>query len=504
MTQQSRTDVLICGAGAAGLTLAIDLARRGIAFRLIEKNPGPFAGSRGKGIQPRTQEIFEDLGILDRLVATGGFYPAPRKYRADGTWTDLPFDAQVEPTPAEPYRLPLLVPQFLTEGVMRGRLAELGGDVAFGTELIGFEQDADGVEARLSTPAGEEVVRARFLVGADGGRSFVRRALDIGFPGKTLDMRAVVADVVLTGLGRDAWHQFGEGGMDAFMSLCPLSGTDLFQVQAPIPLEGEVDLSARGLADMVAARTGRDDIGIHSVAWASAYSMNARLADRYRVGRALLVGDAAHIHPPTGGQGLNTSVQDAYNLGWKLAAVLGGGPGALLDTYEEERRPVAADVLGLSTKLLDQAKRGDMRRGREVHQLGIGYAGSTLALENPQRSGRLRAGDRAPDAPVRGVAGQPVRLFELFKGAHWTLLGCDVDGDLVAPRRGLRIHGFGARGDLVDDGNHFRDAYGLKAGDRVLVRPDGYVGAIVSSANIGTLEPYLQRVGIGGKLAPGR
>jgi 2-polyprenyl-6-methoxyphenol hydroxylase-like FAD-dependent oxidoreductase len=500
MTQQYSTDVLICGAGAAGLTLAIDLARRGIAFRLIEKNPEPFAGSRGKGIQPRSQEIFEDLGILDRLVATGGFYPPPRKYRADGTWIDSPFE-QVEPTPSEPYHHALLVPQFLTERVMRERLAELGGEVAFGTELIGFEQDTNGVEAWLSTPAGKEAVRARFLVGADGGRSFVRQVLEIGFPGKTLDVRAVVADVVLTGLGRNAWHQFSEGDMGAFLSLCPLAGTDLFQVQAPIPLEGAVDLSATGLTEMVVARTGRDDIRIHSVAWASAYNMNARLADRYQVGRVLLVGDAAHIHPPTGGQGLNTSVQDAYNLGWKLAAVSRGGPAALLDaylldTYEEERRPIAIDVLGLSTQLLDQAKRGDMRRGREAHQLDIGYAGSTLALENPARNGGLRAGARAPDAPIRGIAGQPTRLFELFKGAHWTLLGYEVDGDLVAPHPGLRIHCFGARGDLVDDGNHVRDAYGLTAGDWVLVRPDGYIGAILSSANIGELEPYLHRVGI--------
>lgn len=496
MALQSSTDVLICGAGAAGLTLAIELARRGVAFRLIEKNPGPFAGSRGKGIQPRTQEIFEDWDILNRLVATGGMYPPPRKYRADGTWTDLPFDGQFEPTPAEPYRPPLLVPQFLTEGVMRDRLAELDGDVAFGTELVGLVQDDDGVRARLSTPAGEEAVRARFLVGADGGRSFVRQALDIGFPGKTLGMRAVVADVVLTGLERDAWHQFGEGGMDAFVSLCPLLGTDLFQLQAPIPLEGEPDLSATGLTGLVAERTGRDDIAVHSVSWASAYGMNARLADRYRVGRVLLVGDAAHIHPPTGGQGLNTSVQDAYNLGWKLAAVLDGAPEALLETYEEERRPIAADVLGLSTKLLDQARRGEMRRGREVDQLGIGYAGSTLAPENPQRNAGPRAGDRAPDAPIRGVAGQPTRLFELFKGAHWTLLCSTAADEAVAPRPGLRSYCFGTRGDLVDDGHHFGDAYALAAGDRVLIRPDGYIGAILPAGGAAPLEAYLRRVGI--------
>ncbi|MDR6870462.1 2-polyprenyl-6-methoxyphenol hydroxylase-like FAD-dependent oxidoreductase [Bosea sp. BE125] len=494
--QELMCDVLICGAGAAGLTLAIELARRGLSFRLIEKMDGPFRGSRGKGIQPRTQEVFEDLGILDRIVAAGGLYPPQREYRDDGSYTESNVTAHEEPTPAEPYHLPLMVPQFLTESVMRERLVEFGHRPEFGCELVGLEQDEDGVTARLVSGAGEEVVRVRYLVGADGGRSFVRHALGIGFPGKTLGVRAVVADVVLTGLGRDAWHRFSEGSMARQMSLCPLAGTELFQLQAPIPLEGEVDLSAEGLSAMVAERTGRDDIRIQSVSWASAFTMNARLADHYRVGRVFLVGDAAHIHPPTGGQGLNTSVQDAHNLGWKLAAVAGGGPVALLDSYEEERRPIAADMLGLATRLLDAARRGEMRRGREVHQLDLGYAGSSLALEKPERGGGLLAGDRAPDAPIRGAAGQATRLFELFKGADWTLLGYEVERDAVPSRPGLSIHTLGRRGDILDEGSHLRDAYGLTPGDWVLVRPDGYVGAIVSSSEIGGLETYLRSMGL--------
>jgi 2-polyprenyl-6-methoxyphenol hydroxylase-like FAD-dependent oxidoreductase len=496
MTEDFTADVLICGAGAAGLTLAIELARRGLSFRLIDRMDGPFRGSRGKGIQPRTQEVFEDLGILDRVVAAGGLYPPQREYRDDGSYTESDVMAHEEPTPAEPYHLPLMVPQFLTESVMRERLVELGHRPEFGCELVGLEQDEDGVTARLISGAGEEVMRVRYLVGADGGRSFVRHALGIGFPGKTLGVRAVVADVVLTGLGRDAWHRFSEGSMERQMSLCPLAGTELFQLQAPIPLEGEVDLSTEGLSAMVAERTGRDDIRIQSVSWASAFTMNARLADRYRVGRVFLVGDAAHIHPPTGGQGLNTSVQDAYNLGWKLAAVAGGAPVALLDSYEEERRPIAAGMLGLATRLLDAAKRGEMRRGREVHQLDLGYAGSSLALEKPERGGGLLAGDRAPDAPIRGAAGQARRLFELFKGADWTLLGYEVERDAVPSRPGLSIHTLGPRGDILDEGGHLRDAYALTPGDWVLVRPDGYVGAIVSSSEIDGLETYLRNMGL--------
>ena len=496
MTQEFAADVLIIGAGAAGLTLAIELARRGIRLRLIERMDAPFHGSRGKGIQPRTLEIFEDLGIVDRIVAAGGPYPPQREHHADGGFTDSEMIERSDPTPTEPYQIPLMIPQFLTEGVMRERLRELGHQVEFGCELTGFTPDEGGVTAVLARDGAEETIRVRYLIGADGGRSFVRHALDIGFPGKTLGVRAVVADLALSGLERDAWHRFHEGSMERQIALCPLAGTELFQLQAPVPLEGDVDLSAEGLARMIAARSGRNDIRIDAVAWASAYTMNARLADRYRIGRAFLVGDAAHSHPPTGGQGLNTSVQDSYNLGWKLAAVIAGAPDALLDSYEAERRPIAAGMLGLSTKLLDANKRGDMRRGREVHQLDLSYGGSPLALELPERPGGLLAGDRAPDAQLRGAAGQPKQLFQLFKGPHWTLIGHEVARDAVAPRPHLRIHTTGPRGDIVDDAGALRKAYQLDAGDWVLVRPDGYVGAIVGSEALDTLEDYLRRVGL--------
>jgi hypothetical protein len=288
--------------------------------------------------------------------------------------------------------------------------------------------------------------------------------------------------------------------MEKQTSFCPLRGTDMFQVQAPIPLEGDIDLSAEGMTQWAAARTGRSDIVIREVVWASAFSMNARMADKYQVGRVFIGGDAAHIHPPTGGQGLNTSVQDAYNLGWKIAAVINGAPEKLLATYEEERRPIAAEMLGLSTKLLKAAKeRGDMRRGRETHQLDLGYPESSLSLNKPARSPELvMAGDRAPDAPVRGAAGQATRLFKLFQGPHWTLIGYHVEREAIAPRRDLHIHTVGVRGDIVDESGYVRDAYGVSAGDWVLVRPDGYVGAIVSSGEIGELRRYMDDAGLVG------
>jgi len=492
------TDVLICGAGAAGLTLAIELARRNVAFALIDKSPAPFAGSRGKGIQPRTQEIFEDIGIMDRVVAAGGLYPVQRTYSGD-THEDEALTESQPPSPAEPYSMALMLPQFLAEAIMSDRLTELGAGPQFGHELVDFRQDGDGVTATIRNAAGDRTIHARYLVGTDGGKSFVRHHLGVDFPGATLGVRAVVADLVLEGLTADAWHRWHKDPLHQ-LSICPLRGTELFQLQAPVPLEGDVDLSVQGLNAMIADRTGRGDIKVHAVRWASVYTMNARLADRYRMDRVFLAGDAAHIHPPMGGQGLNTSIQDAYNLGWKIAADLNGAPAGILASYELERRPVAADVLGLSTRLLDAAReRGAMRRGRETHQLDLGYPDSPLSLmcaADLQEHSRVRAGDRAPDAPCRGAGGQPARLFKLFQGTHWTLLGFGVDRASINARPGLHIHTLGERGDIEDNSGHIRDAYGVDSG-WVLVRPDGYVSAVVSGTDTQALQEHLERVGLG-------
>jgi len=487
--------VMVCGSGAAGLTLAIELARRGITFVLIDKAPQPFAGSRGKGIQPRSQEVFEDLGVLDRIVASGGEYPVQRFYTDDGP-VDRAEIVTSPPTPDEPYQIALLVPQFLTERRLRERLAELGHVTQYGHELVGFTQDADGVSAQLATPDGVRTERSRYLIGADGGSSFVRKALGIEFAGKTLGVRAIVADVIAEGLSRDAWHRWNQGTPEQ-ISLCPLYGTNMFQYQCPVPFDDDVDLSADGLTALLRARTGRNDLTIRSVSWASAYEMNARLAQTYQAGRVFLAGDAAHCHPPTGGQGLNTSVQDSYNLGWKLAAVLDGAPASLLATYEQERRPVAEAVLGLSQKLLDLAMNRGTRRDREVTQLDLGYPNSLLNVPCADRGEGIVPGDRAPDAPVTGAAGAPTRLFRLFQGPHWTLIGYDVAAAAApAPRHGLRIHTTGHRGDITDTGGHLQSAYHLSPGQWVLIRPDGYVAAVVGTAGLGTIEAYLDSVGV--------
>ena len=498
MTAATDIEVLIAGAGPAGLTLAIELARRNVRLRLVDKAPAPFAGSRGKGLQPRSLEVFEDLDVLGRMAARGGPYPPSRVYRTGG-FVDVPMMEGRPSTSAVPYGEPLMLPQNLTEAVLRERLAELGVRPEFGCELKGLRQDRKGVVARLQAGRRGQQVRARFLVGADGGSSVVRKRLGIGFPGETLPGRGLVADVAIAGLGRDVWHVWNAGTDGQTLALCPLAGTDLFQLQAALPVEGEPDLSDRGIARLIAVRTGREDLAPQSVRWRSAFGLNVRVAERYRAGRVFLAGDAAHVHPPTGGQGLNTSIQDAYALGWRLAAVLQGAPDALLDSYESERRPVALDVLALSTALLQASREGrEPARGRETHELDLGYFDSPLVLEQRDRVGRLRAGGRAPDAPCQGAGGQPTRLFEAFRGPRWTLLAYEpIPGSPAPrPRRGLSVRHVGRAGDLRDGGGHIADAYDLDAGDRVLVRPDGYVAAIVAAGSEPALEVYLDQVGL--------
>jgi 2-polyprenyl-6-methoxyphenol hydroxylase-like FAD-dependent oxidoreductase len=352
-----------------------------------------FTASRGKGIQPRSLEVFEDLGIVDRLVAAGGAYPPQRVHRADGSFEDSPFQEISEPTPREPYRIPLDAAAGHDGGDPARTLGRARPPSTLRAGAGRLPQEVDGVTTIVNGAA----VRARYLVGADGGRSLVRHTLGVGFPGKTLEVRAVVADLRLDGLDRDAWHRWNDGTPES-MSLCPLMGTDLFQLQGRIPLEADIDLSVEGLAAMIAARTRRADIKVRSVSWASAYSMNARLADRYQIGRVFLAGDAAHIHPPTGGQGLNTSVQDTYNLGWKLAAVLGGAPAALLETYEEERRPIAAGMLGL--------RPSSCRRAAAAAATGAAATPSSSISAIPSRAWRWAA-RRQRARPTRRCAAPP-------------------------------------------------------------------------------------------------
>jgi 2-polyprenyl-6-methoxyphenol hydroxylase-like FAD-dependent oxidoreductase len=412
--------VLVVGAGPTGLTLAIDLARRGVHCRVIDARTSAFEGSRGKGLQPRTLEIFEDLGVLNDILDAGGPYP---KLRLHWGRLSLPLGfigAKARPTDGVPYPNVWMMPQATTERILRERLNALGISVEFGSALLRFEQDADGVQAALSTG---ETLRASFLVGADGGHSTVRGALGLKLEGAALgDKPLHVADLGIDGLDRNHWHvwPFAKGGL---IALCPLAGTTLFQ------LFSEAQVSPENIGEVILKVSGHH---VSRVAWMSAYRPSVRMVNRYRVGKVFLAGDAAHVHPPAGAQGLNTGVQDAYNLGWKMAHVIHGCEDSLLDTYEAERLPIAAAVLGLSKRLLQTRS---LKRGAATNQLALHYRSSSLS--KGVSFGALRPGDRMPDARLPDGS----RLFDHLRGPHATEL-C------------------------------------VKDGTRILIRPDGYVGQI--------------------------
>jgi 2-polyprenyl-6-methoxyphenol hydroxylase-like FAD-dependent oxidoreductase len=428
--------------------------------------------------------VFEDLGVLDATRAAGGPYPRFRVHVGSLSFPAGGLHKVVAPSPSVPFPNLWMVPQWRTEEILRGRLAELGAQVEFGASVTAFEQDSGGVTATLRTAAGIDRVRADYLVGCDGGHSFVRNALGVGFEGESMPTPPVVcADVEIDGLDRTRWHVWPLA-KGCLFTLCPLPGTSWFQLAAPlrgraVPPEPSED----GIRDFVEARIGVPGVRVRSVGWASVFRPQVRMADRYRVGRVLLCGDAAHVHPPSGGQGLNTGVQDAYNLGWKLANVLRGAPGALLDTYETERLPIAASVLGLSKRLMLRMSRG---RGAETQQLGLHYRDRRLAVHDADKPGRVRAGDRAPDAPCFDETGAPRRLFEVLRGTHFTLLAFgDGNAEVVASAQVnssatvkvvhvLRPGEPAVPRAIVDAAGHARRAYGVgDASTQVLVRPDG-------------------------------
>ncbi|WP_329793105.1 FAD-dependent monooxygenase [Lentzea sp. DG1S-22] len=405
--------VLITGAGPTGLTLALDLHRRGVPFRIVDASPAPFAGSRGKGLQPRSMEVLHDLGVIEPVLASGRLDLRMRAYQGREVVREWDVHEGRHPTVERPYARTMLIPQFRVEQVLREAFPQ---PVEYGKPLTSFTQDDSGVTAVV----GGETVRAKYLVGCDGGKSFVRKQLGVPFVGETHeDQRMLIGDLRISGLDRDHWHQWG-GGADRWLALCPLPGTDLFQFQA----SGDGDPSLELYREIIRDRTGRDDLVVHDATWTSLYRTNIRMVDRFRVGRVFLAGDAAHVHSPAGAQGMNTGIQDAYNLGWKLAME------TLLDTYEAERKPVAEWLLGMTTAIMMSGQPFE-RRGDETLQLSLSYR--TTDGEG------LQPGDRMPD----GITDQG-RIFDLLRGPDFVTLDFP--------------------------------------GGPVLVRPDGYVAAIGRSA----------------------
>jgi 2-polyprenyl-6-methoxyphenol hydroxylase-like FAD-dependent oxidoreductase len=464
-TEHSGAGVIVVGGGPTGLLLAGDLATAGIPVTLVERHEHGSELTRAFAVHARTLEQFDQRGVAEALVAHGR--PAT-SLRLFGKAT-----VDVSRLPSR-YPYVLVAPQYETEGVLLQRARAAGVEFIRPAELVGLSQDSQGVTATL---ADGRTLRAAYLVGADGHRSTVRRLIGEPFPGRSVVKSVMLADVLLqsepsTGLTANSIG-------DRFTLLAPF-GDGYYRVISwdrtkPADEHDPVDLDE--LKDIARSVLGTD-FGMYGPRWSSRFHSDERQVARYRIGRVFLAGDAAHVHSPAGGQGMNTGLQDAANLSWKLVSALTGGPD-LLDSYHAERHPVGRRVLKGSGALLRLATLRSTaacttRNGLvsialhlppTARRLPLAVSGLSVKYPTPRGTHRL-VGKRAPDARLRG---EPKRLYEALRTGRFVLL--DAGG--IHEREALSVAATG-RLDLAVSADP--DAPSM------LVRPDGYVAWAADSA----------------------
>jgi 2-polyprenyl-6-methoxyphenol hydroxylase-like FAD-dependent oxidoreductase len=512
---RQHVDVLVVGAGPVGLTAAAELRRRGVSVRCVDAAAHHNVSTKALGLQARTLELFERLGVVGDAVARG--LPVRRFNIMSEEHPIAEFDLGTLDTPF-PYLL--MVPQNVTEEILRDRLTELGGTVESGVELTRFGQDAEGVDAVLQDKdGGTETVRADWLVAADGARSTVRHQLGLQFEGGTFREEFAVADVrVDWGLPMDELFAYLNRG--DFIAYFPMAGgwhrVAIAYQTRPAPA-GEVTL---GEVQAAIDRCGPHGARAVEIGDRSRFVINQRTVDKESVGRIFLAGDAAHVNSVVGAQGLNIGVQDSFNLAWKLAAVIAGrATPALLDTYAAERRPAASRTVRGTRRatrmtllrrppavfvrrriapLLLRRQRVRTTIEHALSQLDISYRrpGVTVVAAHS-----VVVGDRAPDAPLRRCQdGRPAasvtRLFDVIRRDEFSLLL--VGGDQVLAHRydGINrvtagfpivsvyivLPGMARSADvsatvLIDVDDTLRRKYGIDGEAMLLIRPDGYVAA---------------------------
>jgi 2-polyprenyl-6-methoxyphenol hydroxylase-like FAD-dependent oxidoreductase len=520
-------DVLIVGAGPVGLTLACDLVRRGISFRIIDKQTVYPIGSRARGVSGRTREVFEDLGIINQLNAYIEPYLPTRFYDRNNNLVrevKRGHNPDTQPKPEKPY-YNTIISQEHTEAVLREKLASYEVYVEMDCTLRGFTQQAQSVVAEVVHAGKSETIEARYLVGSDGGHSVVRKYADISFLGETwISECNLFGNVHVNGLAPHYWYFWNDPAW-GMLALNPMIHSNGWFFAASLHLDESGAFpppTVETLQHLFDERVNNLSIHFSNASYISIYQPNVRMVDRYRNGRVFLAGDAAHVHTPAGGQGMNTGIQDAYNLACKLAHVLHGAPEALLDTYQAERLPVAQAVLSSTTARIrawskfdsDDSTSGTQAMSNslmgkdafaDVTQLSVTYRGGPLACDLDNATG-IRAGDRAPDAPcVSAESGEQVRLFNLYRGTHLTMLLFGNQPVPQLPTNALdhiqlyRIirPGETAGNDnhvLIDTEGHAYRAYGISDNALILVRPDGYVGLTAGSAPSQAITDYLSNV----------
>jgi len=363
------TDVLVIGAGPSGLTLATSLVNKGVATTVVDAQPAGANTSRAAVVNSRTLEVLEGLDVSSRLVKEG--VQAPRFTIRDGSRTLIPVDFSALPTD---YAYSLMVPQATTERLLVDRLTELGGTVIRPKTLTSVVQDADGVTATFSDG---DVIRARYVVGADGIHSTVREQAGIGFEGDVYQESFTLADVRLRGdVPADEVILFwAKAGLTV---VAPLPG-DIFRIVAPVP-DAPEEPSAEFIQRLLDERgLGVGRMVVTEVIWGSRFRIHHRVADTYRAGRLLLAGDAAHVHSPAGGQGMNLGIQDGVALADALAAILGGAPDSVLDEYSLARRPIAQQIVEMTDRLTRLATLP--RALRPVRNVAISAVGRIPAVQ---------------------------------------------------------------------------------------------------------------------------
>ncbi|MFI6649423.1 FAD-dependent monooxygenase [Streptomyces sp. NPDC050529] len=498
------TEVLIAGAGPVGLSAAAELRRRGVSCRVVERLPARLPYAKAVGIQPRTLEIWDRMGLV-RTVLEAAVPMRGQLIHVNGSEVariDLVLPPEV------PYGFAAL-PQYETERILEEYVAGLDTRVERGTELLSFAQDADGVTAHLRTGSGTaEEVRARFLIGCDGAHSTVRKGLGLSFEGGAFAEEYMLADVVADwdlpyGYGVRASHTGDDGSTDDLLVCIPLPGDGRYRMSMLVPPElsagapdgAEVAHGLEGgrvpeLSDIQAVvdRLAPRPATLSGMRWSSVFRISHRIVDRYGEGRVFVAGDAAHIHPPTGAQGMNTGIQDACNLAWKLALVVRGEAGpALLTSYDAERRPVGEEVVGRTVR---HATRGIENDADDMEtlmlreaQLLVGYRDGPLASAPYGPDDAPQPGDRAPDCAglTTPVAAYPLRLLDVLRGLTGPVLvlyaekSADVEAGDAGEAGGLHTVIVVGR-DSPPDTPAYRDAAGEFAR---LYRPDGPTGFIV-------------------------